>query len=276
MTDLTQNESQIPRTAPGVRHFGRFNWLGLYTLYQKEVQRFLKIFGQTIAAPAVNSLLFLVIFTMAIGKYRPDIGGVPFAQFMAPGLIMMTILQNSFANTSSSLLGSKIQGNMVDFLMPPLSPGELGTAFALGGITRGVIVAFFTTLAVLPIVSLPIAHIWAILFYAIGAACMLSLIGIAAGIWAEKWDHMSTVVSFIITPLSFLSGTFYSVSRLPDPWFQISQFNPFFYMIDGFRYGFTGVAESNLVTGAMIIISFNLALWFGVLALLRSGYKLKA
>jgi ABC-2 type transport system permease protein len=276
MTDLTQSESQIPRSAPGVRHFGQFNWLGLYTLYQKEVQRFLKIFGQTIAAPAVNSLLFLVIFTMAIGKYRPDVGGVPFAQFMAPGLIMMTILQNSFANTSSSLLGSKIQGNMVDFLMPPLSPGELGTAFALGGITRGVIVAFFTTLAVLPIVSLPIAHIWAIFFYAVGAACMLSLIGIAAGIWAEKWDHMSTVVSFIITPLSFLSGTFYSVSRLPDPWFQISQFNPFFYMIDGFRYGFTGMAESNLATGAMIIVGFNLALWFGVLAMLRSGYKLKA
>lgn len=276
MTDQTQFQEAGGRPAPGIRHFGRVNWLGMWTLYVKEVQRFLKIIGQTVAAPAANSLLFLIVFTMAIAKFRPAIGGVSFAQFMAPGLIMMTILQNAFANSSSSLLGSKVQGNIVDFLMPPLSPGEMGTAFALGGMTRGIIVALATAVVVTPIVLLPITHIWAILFFGIGAALMLSLIGVAAGVWAEKWDHMSTVVNFIITPLSFLSGTFYSVSRLPEPWYQISHFNPFFYMIDGFRYGFTGEAESNLMTGVTLVIGVNAALWVGVHLMLKSGYKLKA
>jgi len=272
---MTEIPSPLEQPAPGTRHFGRVNWLGLTTLYVKEVQRFYKIMLQTVAAPAATSMLFLIIFNLSIGRYRPDIGGVTFAMFMAPGLIMMTILQNAFANTSSSILGSKIQGNIVDFLMPPLSPGEMGIAFALGGMTRGLVVALVTGLAIWVFVPFEVHHLWAILFYAFGAAMMLSLIGLAAGIWAEKWDHMATVINFIITPLSFLSGTFYSVSRLPEPWFQISQFNPFFYMIDGFRYGFTGNAESNLALGAGLILSLNLILWLGCWALLRSGYKLK-
>lgn len=273
---MTTNEATIDKMAPGTRHFGRVNWLGLLTLYVKEIQRFLKIWGQTIAGPAVTSLLFLIIFNLAIGQYRPSIGGISFAAFVAPGLVMMTVLQQAFANTASSLLGSKIQGNLVDYLMPPLSPGELATGYALGGITRGVVVAFSTAVLIWPFARFGIHNPFAILFFAIGASSMLALTGLLAGIWADKWDHMSTVTNFIIQPLSLLSGTFYSVSRLPDPWFQISQFNPFFYLIDGFRYGFTGNAESNLLIGVTMVIVVNLCLWFLCLSILKKGYKLKA
>jgi ABC-2 type transport system permease protein len=268
---------------PTVREFGGVNWLGLGTLLQKEVQRFFKIPLQTIAAPAITSLMFLLIFNLAIAKFRPAVEGVPFAIFIAPGLIMMGVLQNAFANTASSLLSAKIQGNMVDFLMPPLSSGELAAAFALGGAIRGVVVAIVTAVLIMPFLYylpphlvLTVKHPLAALFFGFGAALMLSQVGLLAGIWADKWDHMSTVTNFVIMPLTFLSGTFYSVKQLPGAVYNISQINPFFYLIDGFRYSFTGNHDSNLLLGVAIVVVLNFFLWISCLAVLRSGYKLKA
>ncbi len=276
----------VETPAWGERRFGRFNTLGVWTLYKKEVLRFLKVVTQTIAAPVIQSLLFLFIFSVVIAATRTVDYGVPFAAFMAPGLIMMQIIQNSFANTASSLLVSKVQGNVVDFLMPPLSAGELTLAFAAGGATRGVVVGAVSWTAMAIYLSFvdpesaaqfnSIDHIGSILFFAVGASLILSFIGIIAGMWAEKFDHMATVTNFIIMPAALLSGTFYSVSQMPELLRTISQFNPVFYMIDGFRYGFTGHHDSNLMVGIGVILVLNviLAVWCHVL--FRRGYRLKA
>jgi len=260
----------------GERRFGRFNTLGTWTLYKKEVLRFMKVISQTILAPVLQSLFFLFIFSVVFARTRPDIHGIPFPAFMAPGLIMMQVIQNSFANTASSILVSKIQGNIVDFLMPPLSAGELTLAFAGGGVTRGIVVAIVSWIVMAPFVTLSIAHFWAVVVYAVGASMILSFIGILAGMWADKFDHMATVTNFIIMPLALLSGTFYSVTMLPPVWERVSHFNPVFYMIDGFRYGFTGVADSNIAIGIGILVVLNLALGYCCLVLFRRGYKLKA
>jgi len=265
---------QIP--AWGERRFGRFNTLGTWTLYRKEVLRFMKVITQTIFAPVVQSLLFLFIFSVVFARTRPEINGIPFPAFMAPGLIMMQVIQNAFANTASSLLVSKIQGNIVDFLMPPLSPGELTLAFAGGGVTRGIVVAAISWIVMMPFAPLSITHFWAVAVFAIGASMVLSFIGILAGMWADKFDHMATVTNFIIMPAALLSGTFYSVTMLPPTWQAISLYNPVFYMIDGFRYGFTGQADSNLAIGITILVVLNLVLGFACHRLFRSGYKLKA
>ncbi len=272
---MTTQETFSTRLAPGTRRFGHVNWLGLWTLYWREVRRFLKIHLQTIFAPAMNSLIFLLIFKLALGKYRPDVAGVPFATFMAPGLVMMGVLQNAFANSSSSILMSKVQGNIVDILMPPLSSGELAVAFGFGAATRGLVVGFATILIILPFVDLQVAHFWAIFFYAFGGALMMGQIGTLGAIWADKFDHLATVNNFLIMPLTFLSGTFYSVTILPEPWRSVSFANPFFYMIDGFRFGFTGHAEGNLAIGLSMLVVINLTLWVACLGVLRSGYKLR-
>ncbi len=260
----------------GIRRFGRFNWLGVWTLYRKEVQRFLKVITQTVLAPVVTTLLFLVIFSVALGGTRRVSAGVPFEVFLAPGLIMMAVIQNAFMNTSSSLLVSKVQGNVVDFLMPPLSPGELTFAFVMGGVTRGLVVAAGTGLVMMPFASLYISHLWAVLFFVVAASLLLSLLGVIAGVWAEKFDHMAFVTNFIVTPLAFLSGTFYAVDRLPAPWYEISQWNPFFYLIDGFRYGFIGSASGDLTTGMLLITGLIIALWIISHQIFKKGYKLKA
>jgi len=262
--------------AAGRRRFGRVNWLGLWTHYVKEVQRFVKVITQTVLAPVVTTLLFLIIFKVAFGDIRRDVGGVPFEQFLAPGLIMMAVIQNSFMNTSSSLLVSKIQGNVVDILMPPLSPHELTIGYVMGGATRGVTVAITTAIAMLAFADIQVAHLWAVLFYAVGGAMLLSSLGVIAGVWAEKFDHMAVVTNFVITPLAFLSGTFYSVKRLPDIWLSLSQWNPFFYLIDGFRYGFIGRHDGDLMTGVLVILGLNILLWTVCLRIFKTGYKLKA
>ncbi|MFV2093081.1 MAG: ABC transporter permease, partial [Hyphomicrobiales bacterium] len=241
-----------PFPRPGVRRFGRVNWLGLWTLYIKEVRRFMKVGIQTVVAPVLNTVLFLLVFFFALGRTRAEVAGMPFVEFLTPGLIMMAILQNAFANTSSSLLISKVQGNIVDILMPPLSPGEMNLGFTLGGLTRGLLVAVGTAAIVLPFVDLGVAHIWAVIWFPIAGALIMSLIGIIGGIWAEKFDHMQTITNFVITPLAFLSGTFYSLKDLPDIAFQIARFNPIFYLIDGFRYGITGYADGNLTIGVTV------------------------
>lgn len=268
-------ESEAAQGFPAPRPIGAVNWLGLWTLYKKEVRRFLKVSFQTVLAPVATTLLFMTVFTVAIGASRPAIDGVPFAIFLAPGLVMMGLLNNAFANSSSSLIVAKVQGNTVDFLMPPLSPGELAAAFIGGAMTRGLLVAAVTAVCIAPFVGMGVAHVWAIGFYGIGAAAMLSMIGVIAGIWAEKFDHLAVITNFIIMPLVFLSGTFYSVDILPEPFRTLSHFNPVFYMIDGFRYGFIGSADGNLAAGAVVIIVINAALLFACWRVLSSGWRLK-
>ncbi len=261
---------------PGVRVIGRINWLGVRTLYAKEVLRFLRVFMQTVAAPVTTTLIFLAIFSLALGGAGRGVGEVPFLEFLAPGLIMMAIAQNAFANTSSSLLVSKVQGNIVDVLMPPLSPGELVFAYVAGGATRGLVVGAAVALAMAFFVPLGLHSLAAVLYFSVAASLLLSLLGLYAGIWAEKFDHMSVVTNFVITPLSFLSGTFYSVERLPGVWHDLSQLNPFFYMIDGFRYGVIGHADGSVAIGFVVLAMLDVALLVGAYALFRTGYKLKS
>ncbi|MFA7429206.1 MAG: ABC transporter permease [Rhodospirillaceae bacterium] len=255
---------------------GRVNWRGLWELYLKEVRRFTKVWLQTIAAPLVTSLLFLAIFALALGRAVQDVSGVPFIEFLAPGLIMMTMVQNAFANTSSSVIISKVQGNIVDVLMPPISAGELTVAFAAGGMTRGIVVGLAVTAGMAFFVELHV-HNWGyIIFHALGASLMLALLGLLAGVWSDKFDHMAAVTNFIITPLSFLSGTFYSIERLPENFQAFAHFNPFFYMIDGFRYGFIGHEDALPGIGLAVVAGTNIALLVGCYVMIRSGYKLKA
>ncbi len=284
MTDISTElpydaaKSAAPEAYPdlGVRQFGRFNSLGLWTLYRKEVQRFLKVWMQTLMAPIITTLLFLAIFSLALGGLRPDINGVPFVEFLAPGLIMMAIVQNAFANASSSLLVAKVQGNVVDFLMPPLSPGELNLGISLGGLTRGLFVGAGTFLGMSIFIDLSIYNFFAALFYACIASALMAQIGLLGGIWAEKFDHLATVTNFVITPLSFLSGTFYSVNQLPRFAYEVTQYNPFFYMIDGFRFAVTGKAEGSLLFGASLLIGLTVVLSIICQIVLTRGYRLKS
>ena len=252
------------------------NWIGLRTLCGREIRRFLKVYTQTLLAPVVTTLLFLAVFTLALGQFRPDVHGVPFSVFLAPGLVMMAIAQNAFANTSSSILVSKVQGNIVDTLMPPFQPWELVLGHASGGIARGLCVGFVVALAMAFFVDMQIRNLALVIFHAIAASTMLSLIGIMGGVWANKFDHMAAVTNFIVTPLAFLSGTFYSVERLPEVWQTVAHFNPFFYMIDGFRAGFIGHADMPIWIGILVMIGINTILWTACTWMFRSGYKLKS
>ena len=252
------------------------NLIGLWTLYLKEVRRFLKVPAQTLLAPVVTTLMFLLIFTLALGGSGRVIEGLPFLEFLAPGLIMMAVVQNAFANTSSSILIGKIQGNIVDVLMPPLRPSELMFGVVAGGVTRGVLVAVVVTLAMLPAVPLEVAHPALVPYYVGNGSLMLALLGLLGGLWAEKFDQMATVTNFVITPLSFLSGTFYSIAQLPGPFLVAAHLNPFFYLIDGLRFGFTGHADGSIVIGAIAVAAVNLGLWALAHALIARGYRLKA
>lgn len=252
------------------------NWIGLRTLYGREVRRFTKVYTQTVVAPVVTTLLFLAVFTLALGRGRGDIGGVPFVEFLAPGLIMMAILQNAFANTSSSIVISKVQGNIVDTLMPPLSAHELTFGIAMGGATRGVVVGCVVALAMSFFVPVHLHHPGYILFHGVAAAIMLSLLGTIGGIWSEKFDHIAAVTNFVVTPLSFLSGTFYSIERLPALAQTIAHFNPFFYAIDGFRYGFIGHSDVMPPVGIGVMLITNAVLWLVCWRMFATGYKLKA
>lgn len=263
-------------TPPQPRAMGPINWIGLKTLYVKEVSRFLKVFTQTVAAPVITTLLFYTIFALALGGLVRETDGVPFLEFLAPGLIMMAMIQNSFANTSSSIVVAKIQGNIVDVLMPPLNPVELLVGYVGGGITRGILVGTVTFVAIRLFVPIGIHDAFFVAYHAIAASMMLSLLGVIGGIWADKFDQMAAVTNFIIVPLSFLSGTFYTISRLPEIWQIIAHFNPFFYMIDGFRYGFIGQSDGTLILGVCVMFAVNLILALLAWRMLSTGYKLKA
>ena len=254
------------------------NWIGLWTLYRREVRRFLKVATQTVTGPAVTTLLFLAVFAVVMTSrgQSSTVGGVAYLTFLAPGLVMMTMAQNAFANTSSSLLIAKVQGNIGDFLMAPLSPAELVAGFALGGVTRGFVVGGVVAIATLPFVPLGVAHPALILFHALAASLLLALIGILGGLWAQKMDQLGAVTNFVVTPLTFLSGTFYSVADLPEPFRLAAHLNPFFYMIDGFRYGVTGYADGSIPVGLAVMIGANLFLATACYRVFATGWRLKA
>ncbi|HWI25846.1 MAG TPA: ABC transporter permease [Stellaceae bacterium] len=266
----------MPELAPRLRRFGAVNWLGFWTLYLREVRRFLKVSMQTVAAPVVTTLLFLAVFVLALGGQGRHVGDVSYVEFLSPGLIMMAMVQNAFANTSSSLMIAKVQGNIVDVLMPPLSPAELTWGFALGGVTRGVLVGVVVAATMAVFVPLHFHAPALVFFHAVAASLLLSLLGLIGGIWADKFDHIAAVTNFVVTPLSFLSGTFYSIARLPPLWHRVALWNPFFYMIDGFRYGFIGRADGPVWTGVAVMVAINAALLALCHALVARGYKLKA
>ncbi|AYJ87213.1 multidrug ABC transporter permease [Sphingomonas paeninsulae] len=273
----TQSQSAI-LNEPGVPVIRNINLVGLKTLYIKEVRRFFKVQLQTIWGPAITTALFLVIFTVALGGGKREVLGHPFGDFIAPGLIMMGMMQNAFANSSFSLLVGKMQGTIVDYLMPPLSSGELLIALVAGAMTRAILVgtAVWVVMALWPGVHVWPMHIWAVLVYGLLGSSMLSLIGVLTSIWAEKFDQSAAVGTFLIGPASLLSGTFYSIDKLAPAFQVFSRFNPFHYAISGFRYGFIGVADSPLVAGAMVLLAINIVLGATCYALLRTGWRLKA
>ena len=259
------------------------NWLGLKTLYMKEVRRFFKVQTQTIWAPAITTLLFLVIFTVAMGRGDRQVLGVNFATFVAPGLIVMGMMQNAFANASFSFLSGKLQGTIIDFLMPPLTEAELMGAMIAASMTRAVLVGLALGLMMLlwPDVSLTMAHPWAVAWFGLMGAMFLSLLGFLSSIWADKFDHNAAITSFVIAPLSLLSGTFYVIDNLAPAFQAVSRINPFFYIISGFRFGFLGQSDIGSTNEAVLHSAIgmgvvNLALGVVTYLVLRSGWKLKS
>ncbi|WP_373489027.1 ABC transporter permease [Blastomonas sp.] len=263
---------------PGVGRIGAVNWGGLKALYMKEVRRFFKVQLQTIWAPAITTMLFLVIFTVALGRSGRTVLGVPFADFLAPGLIVMAMMQNAFANSSFSLLVGKIQGTIIDYLMPPLSELEVLASLSIAAVTRAILVGCAVWLAMLlwPNISVAPQHLWAVVWFGLMGSLMLAFMGVLTSIWAEKFDHAAAVSNFVVAPLALLSGTFYSVDAMAPLFRTLSHANPFFYVISGFRYGFIGVSDSPVLWGAALLLVINIALGIGCYALLRSGWKLRS
>jgi ABC-2 type transport system permease protein len=266
------------RHPPGEPVLKGVNRGGLATLYIKEVRRFFKVHMQTVWAPAITTLLYLVIFTVALGGSGRTIMGVHFADFLAPGLIVMAMVQNAFANSSFSLLVGKIQGNIVDYLMPPLSTGELIAGLVGASVTRAFLVGGAVWLAMLlwPGVSVAVRRPELVLYFGLMGSLLLAFLGLLTSIWAEKFDHAAAVSNFVVTPLSLLSGTFYSIHQLSPTFQAVSHANPFFYVISGFRAGFLGVSDSPLLVGGIALLALNIALWIACYALLKSGWKIKA
>ena len=261
----------------------RVNWLGLQTLYMKEVHRFFKVHTQTIWAPAITTMLFLVIFTVAMGRGGREVLGVSFATFIAPGLIVMGMMQNAFANSSFSFLAGKIQGTIVDFLMPPLSEGELMLAMSAAAVTRAILVglALALVMSFWPGVSLTMAHPWAVVWFGLMGSVFLAFLGLLSSVWAEKFDHNAAITNFIIAPLSLLSGTFYVIDNLAPAFQAVSRANPFFYIISGFRFGFLGQSDIGSTNQAVLhsaigLLVLNIVLGIALYAVLRSGWKLKS
>ncbi|MEX1234966.1 MAG: ABC transporter permease [Roseovarius sp.] len=263
-------------TDMGTRRFGRVNWLGLSTLCWREVMRFTAVWTQTLLAPLATAALFLVIFTIAIGPARGDVMGVSFTHFIAPGILMMTVIQNAFANSSSSIVIGKVQGNIVDTLMPPLSPAELVTGYLVGSIGRGLMVAVAISLGLAVFLGIVPQHPLMMLGYVILGSAFMGAVGIVAGIFANKFDQMAAITNFVVTPLAFLSGTFYSVEALPPVLNEITHFNPIFYLIDGLRYSVLGVSDSAPAFGAVVAILSTLAVAGVALVMFTRGYRLKA
>lgn len=260
----------------GKRRFGVINWVGAWTLYKKEVLRFLIVWIQTIFSPLISSLLFLLVLSLAIGADRGDILGVPFITFLAPGLISMQVIQQSFSHSSSSFMIGKIQGNILDLLYAPLSAAEVTVSISLAAVTRSVMIAAVSIIVFKLIIKIEITNYLLLVIFTLLSSFILGNIGIIAGLWAEKFDHMATVTNFVIVPLSFLSGTFYSIDRLPEFLQIVSKANPFFYMIDGFRYSFIGQADGSITIGLVYLTILSVVSWFITYLLYKNGYKIKS
>ena len=273
MTDLA---SLPPSGLPTPRIYRGINWEGVKTLYLREVRRFWKVGAQTVAAPVVTTLLYMMVFVVALKGVRPPLHDTPFAEFVAPGLIMMAILNNAFANSSSSLIQAKIMGTATDFLTPPLSPLELTIGFSLGAATRGILVGLVTAVCVLPFARLGVANLIVIVWFGLIASLLMGMVGVMAGLWSEKFDHLAAVQNFVVMPMTFLSGAFYLVENLPEPFATISHFNPFFYLIDGFRSGFIGHSESNIWIGVAMSGGLTLIMAWACWAVFKSGWRLKS
>jgi len=259
----------------GVRRFGQVNWLGLWTLLTREVRRFMNVWSQTVMAPLINAALFLFIFSIAIGPQRGEVMGQPFIVFLTPGILTMTVIQNAFANTSSSLASAKVQGNIVDTLMPPLSAAELVVGYLGGAVARGMLVAAVIALGAGLFLGVTAAHpLWMITFVLLGSVFMGAL-GMIAGIFANKFDQLSAMTNFVVTPLAFLSGTFYSITALPPTLQTLSYANPFFYIIDGVRFGMIGASDSNPWFGLAIVCTACAAVIAICWRWMKTGYRLK-
>lgn len=248
---------------------------GPWTLFKKEILRFWRVSFQTVAAPVMTALLYLLIFSHVLGGRVEVYPGVPYTVFLIPGLIMMSVLQNAFANTSSSLIQSKVMGNIIFVLLTPLSYLEFFLAFLAASIIRGLVVGFSIYLVAICFIDLPLTHPLFILAFAIAGSGMLGAFGIIAGLWAEKFDQMAAFQNFVIMPLSFLSGVFYSIYSLPPFWQKVSHLNPFFYMIDGFRYGFFGQGDISAWFSLSVVVGSFIALSFITIGMLKAGYKLR-
>ena len=251
------------------------NWYGLYTLFGKEVWRFMKVAIQTILTPVITVLLYLLVFVSVLEEHVEVYEGISYTVFLIPGLMMMSIIQNAFSNSSSSLFQSKMMGSMVFLLLPPLSSWEFYLAYISAAILRGLLVGFGVWIAALWFVVLPIHHFWALVVFSILGSGVLGALGIIASLWADKWDHISAFQNFLILPLTFLSGVFYRIDSLPDFWEKLSYYNPFFYMIDGFRYGFFGVSEIEVEISLIIVSIFFIITSAWCLWLLHIGYKIR-
>ncbi len=268
---MVENKYQI-----GIRRFGLVNWIGFYSLYVKEVSRFLIVWAQTLLSPLVSSLLFLSVLTLALGDDRGDVLGYSFISFLAPGLIVMSIVQQSFSHSVSSLMIGKIQGNIIDTLLAPLSATEVTLAIILAAVTRGLVILIISILVFSLIIEIHIYNIFYIFIGAFLGSFILGALGFITGLWAEKFDHTATITNFIITPLSFLSGVFYSIERLPDFFQSISKINPFFYIIDICRFGFLGASDGSIGFGLIYLVILSIIVWLMSYYLYKIGYKIKS
>ena len=272
---MAQKTNSSLDLSPRLLEYKRVNWRGLWALYQREVRRFLIVWVQTIATPAITALILLAIFSLAFGRAELRIADMPFSTFIMPGLVMMSIIQNAFANTSSSILSSKMQGNIADLLLAPLNAAELTLAIVAGGATRGFGVGMLVTLALMPFIEFQFLHPAYIIYNAICASVLMASLGAFAGLWAEKFEHGAALTSFVVVPLSFLSGTFYQIKDLPEPFQTIARLDPLFYLVDGLRYGFTGQAESNPLKSAIALFLITAAAYFAIWLLFKKGYKIR-
>ena len=259
----------------GEKRFG-INWVGTYTLYLKETLRFLTVFGQTIIGPVVTSILFLSVISLALGEDRPNVLGVSFIEFLAPGLIAMQVIQQAFSHSSSSLLMGKIMGTIVDIIGAPLSAAEVTLAVILASVTRALMISVISIIIFSLIIEIEIKNYLIFFTYLFLSGFIMGAAGFIAGLWADKFDHMATATNFIIVPLSFLSGTFYSIERLPSILNILSKYNPFFHMIDGFRYSFINNMDGSIKFSLIYLTILSILTWLIAYKLYKKGYKIKS
>jgi len=251
------------------------NWRGMFTLFRKEIWRFIKVAVQTVLTPVITVLLYLLVFSSVLEGRLEVYDGITYVKFLIPGLMIMSMLQNAFANSSSSLFQSKMNRNIIFMLLSPLSNGEFYTAYVAASIVRGLMVGLGVWVASMFFASVWIHNAWIILLFGFLGCGILGALGLMGAVCAEKWDHIAAFQNFVILPLSFLSGVFFSIHSLPPFWESLSYYNPFFYMVDGFRYGFLGVSDTNPFFSFIIV-----AVFFGIISIvsliiLRSGYKMR-